>query len=160
MTNFVVDTSANRPTSTQRVKVGESNSLLTGESGKRSRRMSAEVTFYLLKTNAHFNGTSADIKLRPSLRVTPRSAGKQRADSLGGYGLSTIQKTLADESVWEIDGGENRRGKGAAWHCFPFCIQTRRTCPPPCMNSMSARGYDRSSDRDVVLLRGCMTFFL
>lgn len=109
-----------------------------------------------LKTNGHFNGTSAVIKLPPSRRTKPRRASEQAAGSLRGYVLLTTLKTLADESSQEIDEGENRGGKEAAWHCFHFCIQKRWTCPPPCLN---CRGYDRSSDRDVVLLQGWMAFF-
>lgn len=118
--------------------------------------ITAEVAFSLLKTNGHFNGTSAVIKLPPSRHTKPRRASEQAAGSLRGYVLLTTLKTLADESSQEIDEGENRGGKEAAWHCFHFCIQKRWTCPPPCLNS---RGYDRSSDRDVVLLQGWMAFF-
>lgn len=118
--------------------------------------ITAEVAFSLLKTNGHFNGTSAVIKLPPSRHTKPRRASEQAAGSLRGYVLLTTLKTLADESSEEIDEGENRGGKEAAWHCFHFCIQKRWTCPPPCLNS---RGYDRSSDRDVVLLQGWMAFF-
>lgn len=123
---------------------------------KRSRMTAAEVAFYPLKTNAHSNGTSADIKLRRSRRVTQTSACKQRAGSLGGYSLSARQKkTFADDSENRWRG--KTRGNEAAWHCFPFCVQIDEHVRPPCVNSMSARGYDMSSDRDSMLL-GCVTF--
>lgn len=73
-----------------------------------------------------FNGTSVDIKLQLSPYTTKRSACKQRNGSLGGYSLLMLQGILAaDDSVWEMDGGEED-----AWHCSPFAV--KRVCPPMC----------------------------
>lgn len=79
--------------------------------------------------------------------MTPRNAFQQKVGSLRGCNSSMVQKTSADESVREINGGENTRGK-EGWLALS---STRRTCPPPCVNRMSARGYDRSSDKDTAV---------
>lgn len=72
--------------------------------------------------------------------------------TLRGYSLLMMRKALVDDSVWEIDGGENRRGKEAGWHCFPLLHSNKtNTSTPPRVHSMSAGGYDRSSDRSSVL---------
>lgn len=114
--------------------------------------MTATRWHFTSDTDAYFVLTSADIKADRVCAETLRSAIKQRAGSLRGYSSSTMQKSLADDSEWEIDGGENTRGKGAAEHCFPPAFRQGEHVRPPCVNSMSARGYDRSSDRDAELL--------
>lgn len=71
---------------------------------------------------------------------TQTSASERRAGSLGGYSSSTMQKSLADDSEWEIDGGENTRGKGAAEHCFPPAFrQDEHVRPPVCEFHVSQR---------------------
>lgn len=87
--------------------------------------------------------------------MTPRNAFQQKVGSLRGCNSSMVQKTSADESVREINGGENTRGK-EGWLALS---STRRTCPPPCVNRMSARGHDRSSDKDTAVSAWHFFFF-
>lgn len=91
-------------------------------------------------TDAYFILNSADIKADQVCAETQRSASERRAGSLGGYSSSTMQKCLADDSEWEIDGGENTRGKGAAEHCFPPAFrQDEHVRPPVCEFHVSQR---------------------
>lgn len=64
-----------------------------------------------------------------------------------------MQRPLADDSVQEIDGGQSMRGKEAIEALFSrLHLNKTNMSAPVCEFHVSQRIYDRSSDREILLL--------